>query len=155
MSEHDDRVARMREEFERAFTKRAGTAEGLDVEVNSTAVKLELEADVATAAIPRGSRDPAAAIAELELEVEALRDDVAELHELRRELVDERIREVLGETRRVPIGDVARRSGISADALRMRCRRLGIKTVREGRIATVAIGDVERLLGKTTTDLRG
>ena len=75
-----------------------------------------------------------------------------ELRELVNELVDDRIRELLGESRRVPIGLVAQRSGISADALRMRCRRLQIKTVREGRIVTIAIGDVERLLGTTTQD---
>ena len=71
-----------------------------------------------------------------------------ELRELVRELVDD-ARSASSSASRDACrsASLAQRSGISADALRMRCRRLGIKTVREGRIVTVAIGDVERLLG--------
>jgi hypothetical protein len=108
--EHEERVARMRREFEARFAPKA----------------------------------------EPELEAESFERD--ELRGIVNELVDNRICELLGESRRVPIGLLSRRSGVSSDALRMRCCRLGIKTAREGRIVTIAIGDVERLLGNTTRD---
>ena len=75
-----------------------------------------------------------------------------ELRDVIRAEVDARLRELLGVSRRVPIGLLAQRSGISADALRMRCRRLGIESTREGRIVTIAIGDVDRLVGNVTRD---
>ena len=122
--DRQERVRRMRAEFAKRFPERAAAAD---------AVAEDLEPETP----PRD-------------EVERI--DLGELRELVKKLVDNRLRELLGESRRIPIRLLSQRSGISADALRMRCRRLGIKTVRDGRIVTVAVGDVERLLGTATQD---
>ena len=51
---------------------------------------------------------------------------------------------------RIPIPVVAKVSGISSDALRMRARRSQIPLRREGRVVTVGWTDIERLTAPAT-----